>query len=213
MFLNGQSFEQLIQRMNTFEEKLKNRPDIVLAKYFKIQKTNDKSKCSICGKTNQKSIITPCNHIFHPKCIVEKIKNKQLKCQDCDKTYGNPPQPPGTFTKQIINQSCSGYEKTQTIEIVYDIPNGLQNGIHYRGTKQTCYIPNTKEGEELADLLKTAFDKGLVFTIGRSLQDGHKYQVQFNDLHHKTSLNGGKYGYPDATYINRMISELKQRLS
>lgn len=26
-------------------------------------------------------------------------------------------------------------------------------------------------------------------------------------------MNGGKYGYPDATYIDRMISELKQRLS
>ncbi|CAD8085399.1 unnamed protein product [Paramecium sonneborni] len=213
MFLNGQSFEQLIQRMLNFEDKLKSKPDIVLSKYFKIQKINDKSKCSICGKTNSKSIITPCNHIFHPKCIVEKIKNKQLKCQDCDKTYGNPAQPPGTFIQKLIDQSCQGYDKIQTIEIVYDIPNGLQNGIHYRGTKQICYIPNTKEGQELADLLKKAFDKGLVFTIARSLKDGHKYQVQFNDLHHKTSLNGGKYGYPDATYIDRMISELKQRLN
>ena len=30
-------------------------------------------------------------------------------------------------------------------------------------------------------------------------------------IHHKTSIHGGTFGFPDATYLNRVTEELKAR--
>ena len=59
-------------------------------------------------------------------------------------------------------------------------------------------------------MLKIAFDRKLTFVVGTSVTTGQKNTVVWNGIHHKTSLNGGtqNYGYPDATYFNRVREEL-----
>lgn len=64
-------------------------------------------------------------------------------------------------------------------------------GKYHGGTQRHAYLPDNKEGREVLDLLKKAFDRKLIFTVGVSRTSGHEDQVTWNDVHHKTSLNGG----------------------
>ena len=57
--------------------------------------------------------------------------------------------------------------------------------------------------------MKIAFDRKLIFTIGRSVTSGQDNVITWNGIHHKTSISGSSYGYPDATYLERVISELR----
>lgn len=60
-------------------------------------------------------------------------------------------------------------------------------------------------------LLRIAWDRRLVFTIGTSLTTGRANSVVWAGIHHKTSTSAGPYGYPDPTYLDRVRSELSQR--
>lgn len=62
----------------------------------------------------------------------------------------------------------------------------------------------------MLSLLKEAFDRKLIFTIGRSVTTGRDNQVVWNGIHHKTNLSGGSayFGYPDPTYFTRVKEEL-----
>lgn len=86
-----------------------------------------------------------------------------------------------------------------TIVIEYNFRSGIQGqehpnpGVRYQGTKRTAYLPDTREGREVLQLLKRAFDARLVFTIGTSNTTGLSNQVTWNDIHHKTSVRGGPY--------------------
>ncbi len=55
-------------------------------------------------------------------------------------------------------------------------------------------------------LLKKAFDRKLIFTIGRSVTTGRDNQIVWNGIHHKTNTSGGSayFGYPDPTYFDRV---------
>lgn len=66
----------------------------------------------------------------------------------------------------------------------------------YKGTFRKAYLPNNKEGNEVLQLLKKAFEQKLIFTIGESRTTSETNQVTWNDIHHKTSMIGGpsKYG-------------------
>ena len=87
-----------------------------------------------------------------------------------------------------------------TIVIDYRFPSGLQGpehpnpGRNYDGTSRTAYLPDNREGREVLQLLRRAFDARLVFTIGTSNTTGRSNQVIWNDIHHKTSIFGGPYG-------------------
>jgi deltex-like protein len=149
------------------------------------------------------------NHFFHIECIEYLIKNKSsFQCPNCLKIYGilTGNMPKGTMKAFIQNFHCSGYEKTETIEINYNFPNGF----NYTGTFRRCFLPNTKEGREILALLKVAFERKLTFTIGTSVTTGVKNTTVWNGIHHKTNISGGstKFGYPDKTYFNRVKEEL-----
>ena len=83
------------------------------------------------------------------------------------------------------------------IVINYHLPSGLQGpehpnpGQYYEGTSRTAYLPDNREGREVLQLLRRAFDARLVFTIGTSNTTGRSNQVIWNDIHHKTSISGG----------------------
>ena len=87
-----------------------------------------------------------------------------------------------------------------TIVIGYQFPSGLQGpehpnpGRHYEGTSRIAYLPDNREGREVLQLLRRAFDARLVFTIGTSNTTGRSNQVILNDIGQKTSIFGGPYG-------------------
>ena len=82
----------------------------------------------------------------------------------------------------------------------YYFPSGTQGQEHpnpsqrYDGTRRTGYFPDNREGNEVLQLLRRAFDAGLVFTVGTSVTTGMQNQVTWNDIHHKTSIYGGPQG-------------------
>lgn len=62
-------------------------------------------------------------------------------------------------------------------------------------------------------LLKTAFERKLIFTVGRSVTTGKDNRIVWSGIHHKTNLNGGAsfFGYPDPTYFSRVKEELASK--
>ena len=71
-------------------------------------------------------------------------------------------------------------------------------------------MPNTKEWREVLTLLKVAFDRKLIFTVGTSIKTGRKNTVVLNGISYKTSLFGGPtfLGYPDPNYFDKVKEEL-----
>jgi deltex len=59
-------------------------------------------------------------------------------------------------------------------------------------------------------LLRVAFDRRLIFTIGRSVTTGMEDVITWNEIHHKTELGLSQYGhgYPDPDYLNNTLMEL-----
>ncbi|XP_060577173.1 probable E3 ubiquitin-protein ligase DTX3 [Ruditapes philippinarum] len=80
----------------------------------------------------------------------------------------------------------------------------------YKGAERFAYLPDNDEGRHILSLLKRAFDRRLIFTIGESRTTGKEGVVTWNDIHHKTRPIGGpeKFGYPDPTYLIRVKEEL-----
>ena len=108
------------------------------------------------------------------------------------------------MTIKYISPPLPGFEHEKykkhegpTIEITYSIPSGVQpsnnskHGRSYEGLFRRAYLPNTKEGKEILELLQRAFNDGQVFTIGRSVTTGQDNVITWNDIHHKTSIYGG----------------------
>ncbi|KAG7465602.1 hypothetical protein JOB18_043979 [Solea senegalensis] len=83
-------------------------------------------------------------------------------------------------------------------------------GIYFTGSRRSAYLPYNKEGKDVLKLLKKAFDQKLIFTVGTSRTTG---KVTWNDIHHKTAIEGGpeRYGYPDPDYLSRVREELKAK--
>ena len=111
------------------------------------------------------------------------------------------------------NMHCQGYENCGTIVINYHMYGGSKNGRPYPGTHRTAYLPNNQGGNEVLELLKKAFDRKLIFTVGDSVTSGAKNVIVWNGIHHKTSLHGGSsnFGYPDETYFARVKIELADK--
>lgn len=114
--------------------------------------------------------------------------------------------PSGSMTVTIGGKFPCSF-RTKTIEILYDIPSGIQLPYHekpgnpFEGTTHIAYLPNNAEGRKLLIRLKHAWTHGLIFTIGTSLTSGKSDVVTWSSIPHKTSLNGGEYGWPDANYF------------
>jgi deltex-like protein len=142
------------------------------------------------------------------------IGNKEwFKCPVCSMIYGKMigDQPPGAMNVHVNKlMRCEGYPDTDTIVIEYRMHSGKRGDISFPGTGRTAYLPNTIEGNEVLTLLREAFDRKLIFTIGRSVTTGRDNQIVWNGIHHKTNLSGGSayFGYPDPTYFDRVKLEL-----
>jgi hypothetical protein len=67
------------------------------------------------------------------------------------------------------------------------------------------------QGKEVLTLLVKAFERRLTFIVGTSVTTGQKDTVVWSGIHHKTSMYGGSFGYPDEKYLNRVTLELADR--
>lgn len=164
-------------------------------------------------------------HYFHKKCINEMFQCMK-KCPICGyqylESYGD--QPDGTMVYEVISSSLPGYEDVGTIVVRYSFPAGtrpenrrldgslLYPAVTYPADSRTAYLPNTEIGKFALKLLKKSFARRMSFTIGRSLTRSVDNVIVWN-VHHKSSMSGGpeNYGYPDPTYLERVISELAYR--
>ncbi|KAM6959424.1 E3 ubiquitin-protein ligase DTX3L [Aplochiton taeniatus] len=177
--------------------------------------------CAICmdtiGKTERKTLA--CKHSFCKACLSKAFEYKPV-CPVCGALYGalSGTQPAGgTMRSTKEPGALPGYEKVGRIVIHYHIPSGIQTEEHpspgqrYEGASRMAYLPDSKQGRRVLELLKRAFDQRLIFTIGQSSTTGRSNVVTWNDIHHKTSSHGGPtgYGYPDPDYLDRVTDELK----
>lgn len=71
------------------------------------------------------------------------------------------------------------------------------------------YLPDNAKGQLVAKMLKVAFERKLVFTIGDSRTTGKQGVITWNGIHHKTNPKPhSEFGYPDASYLDKVIDEL-----
>ncbi|OWF41039.1 probable E3 ubiquitin-protein ligase DTX3 [Mizuhopecten yessoensis] len=179
----------------------------------------EEENCSIClDSFTDKTVLPSCSHEFCKECIEQQFKYKPV-CPICGAVYGKitGTQPPGHITiTRLSNGKLPGYEQYSIISVSYSFPDGIQGAEHphpgtrFSGTSRTGYFPDCPEGVKVVRLLKTAFDRRLVFTVGRSRTTGADNVVTWNDIHHKTTFTGGpqNFGYPDPTYLGRVTEEL-----
>ena len=177
--------------------------------------------CTICFAPFTDPVSLPkCGHTFCKSCI-DRAFTYQKKCPICQEVYGvfEGDQPNGTMDVGLLRTSLPGYEGCGCYVITYVIPGGRQGNRHpkpghkFTGTTRQAFLPATKEGEIVLNMLKRAFDLKLIFTVGKSNTTGQEDCVTWNDIHHKTSISGGpqRFGYPDPNYLDRVKDELKAK--
>jgi len=159
-------------------------------------------------------------HYYHLECIVYIWKDGSITCPICSYTYGAPRlgnMPKGTMNVTFTTTPLNGVTDAKgSIQIDYNFPSGIQGpehyhpGVAYEGTSRCCYLPDNNEGKEVLRLLKVAWERRLLFTIGTSVTTGSSDQVIWNGIHHKTSRDADSHGYPDPTYLARVTDELKR---
>ncbi|KAM6982268.1 putative E3 ubiquitin-protein ligase DTX3 [Tautogolabrus adspersus] len=177
-----------------------------------------KEDCSICLDNIQEMKSLKCLHSFCSECIDSLFKFKPA-CPICNTYYGEyrGTQPEGTMTVSRSLQRLPGFEDCGTIVIQYNFPAGIQGpehpnpGVRYSRTSRTAFLPACEEGEKVLKLLRKAFDRRLTFTIGQSVTTGLNNVITWNDIHHKTNMEGGpqSFGYPDPQYLLRVQEELR----
>lgn len=180
------------------------------------------SVCSICMdiKKTPKNL-QKCGHTFCTECIELAFQYKPA-CPICGMIYGKVTgdQPPGSISIGKSIFKLEGFNDSNgSIVVTYIFEDGWQGSEHpnpgqvYKGINRSGYVPNNEKGRLVAKLLNIAFSRRLVFTIGRSRITGHEGVITWNDIHHKTRMDGGpaRFGYPDPTYLDRVLEELKAK--
>ncbi|KAK2862249.1 hypothetical protein Q5P01_001782 [Channa striata] len=184
-------------------------------------KGTEEEMCPICMDTITNKKQLKCKHEFCDACLKQAEKSMGPICPVCKDVFGvmTGDQPDGHMFFGKTKFSLPGFPNCGTIEITYNIPSGTQTHKHprpgqfYSGISRRAYLPDNKEGNEVLHLLKRAFDQKLIFTVGTSRTTGSENQVTWNDIHHKTSIQGGpqNFGYPDPGYLSRVREELKAK--
>ncbi|XP_065503009.1 probable E3 ubiquitin-protein ligase DTX2 isoform X3 [Caloenas nicobarica] len=165
-----------------------------------------------------------CQHPFHMLCVLAMYSNGNkdgsLQCPSCKTIYGEKTgtQPKGKMEVSTFPQSLPGHKDCGTIEIVYHISRGIQGpehpnpGMPYtaRGFPRRCYLPDNEKGRKVLELLRVAWKRRLIFTVGTSSTTGESNTVVWNEIHHKTEMdtNLSGHGYPDPNYLDNVLAEL-----
>uniref|UniRef100_A0A8C8S510 E3 ubiquitin-protein ligase n=1 Tax=Pelusios castaneus TaxID=367368 RepID=A0A8C8S510_9SAUR len=184
---------------------------------------NDACECKTI-KPEMVGRLTQCRHTFHMLCVLAMYangnKDGSLQCPSCKTIYGEKTgtQPKGRMEVSTLSQSLPGHADCGTIQIVYHINRGTQGpehpnpGMPYtaRGFPRYCYLPDNKKGRKVLDLLRVAWQRRLIFTVGTSSTTGESNTVVWNEIHHKTEMdtNLSGHGYPDPNYLDNVLAEL-----
>ncbi|KAM9257435.1 putative E3 ubiquitin-protein ligase DTX2 isoform 2-T2 [Cariama cristata] len=168
--------------------------------------------------------LTNCQHSFHMLCVLAMYSNGNkdgsLQCPSCKTIYGEKTgtQPKGRMEVSTFPQSLPGHKDCGTIQIVYHISRGIQGpehpnpGMPYtaRGFPRYCYLPDNEKGRKVLELLRVAWKRRLIFTVGTSSTTGESNTVVWNEIHHKTEMdtNLSGHGYPDPNYLDNVLAEL-----
>ncbi|XP_021424827.2 E3 ubiquitin-protein ligase DTX3L isoform X3 [Oncorhynchus mykiss] len=178
--------------------------------------------CSICMDRFINKRKLSCSHEFCTECLRKAVEFSGPRCPLCKDVFGKVEgdQPEGTMKVKHESYHClPGYRGYGMIVISYDIPSGKQTKKHsnpgkgFIGAHRIAYLPDNQEGNEVLKLLERAFNQKLIFTVGTSRTTGTDDCVTWNDIHHKTNIDGGAqgFGYPDPDYLSRVKSELKAK--
>ncbi|KAM9729568.1 LOW QUALITY PROTEIN: putative E3 ubiquitin-protein ligase DTX2 [Menidia menidia] len=165
-----------------------------------------------------------CGHTLHVLCMLAMYNNGtkdgSLQCPSCKTIYGEKTgtQPKGKMEIYSVAQSLPGHPDCGTIQIIYSIPPGIQGPEHpnpgqpytCRGFPRFCFLPDNDKGRKVLELLKVAWMRRLIFTVGTSSTTGEPDTVVWNGIHHKTEMmsNLSGHGYPDPNYLDNVLSEL-----
>ena len=170
--------------------------------------------------------LSVCGHSFHAACLRGLVEHQpgqhHIQCPNCQTIHGvRTGNMPATGSMMYARHAASlpGYPDSGMILIKYVFHDGVQDQthpnpgkpFHARGFPRTALLPDNTKGERVLQMLITAFQRRLTFTIGRSISRGEDDCVTWNGIHHKTGLrdNGTGHGYPDTDYLDRVIQELK----
>jgi deltex-like protein len=159
------------------------------------------------SSSSKSSQSPPLDHAVHKECLAYDAPLSLLPLSMRQGPQGTCPS--GTLTMEILpNVVCPGFSPpATTLKLFYDVPNGTQRPYHphpsvpYDGTQRTAYLPNTLDGRRLLTKFKYAWTHGLLLAVGKSITNHKDNQTTWSDIPHKTSLQGGTFGFPDATYI------------
>ncbi|XP_061557799.1 probable E3 ubiquitin-protein ligase DTX2 isoform X2 [Phycodurus eques] len=165
-----------------------------------------------------------CGHTLHMLCMLAMYNNGtkdgSLQCPSCKTIYGEKTgtQPKGKMEIYSIPQPLPGHPDCGTIQIIYSIPPGIQGPEHpnpgqpftCRGFPRFCFLPDSDKGRKVLELLKIAWMRRLIFTVGTSSTTGEPDTVVWNGIHHKTEMmsNLSGHGFPDPNYLDNVLSEL-----
>ncbi|XP_032072088.1 probable E3 ubiquitin-protein ligase DTX2 isoform X2 [Thamnophis elegans] len=168
--------------------------------------------------------LAKCAHTFHLLCVLAMYtsgnKDGSLQCPSCKAIYGEKTgtQPNGRMDVHKLPECLPGYENYGSIQITYNINRGIQGpehpspGLPYtaRGFPRYCYLPDSEKGRKVLELLKVAWRRRLIFTVGTSSTTGENNTVVWNEIHHKTEMtsNVSGHGYPDPNYLDNVLAEL-----
>lgn len=189
-------------------------------------------QCVLCFEsfTDKDDIVIPVNctgHFFHKKCPgmdigIEDYMKKTKQCPACKKRYGivTGNMPHGKMSVNLLDMHLPGFEKDKTLEIVFDFPGGRQGddhpnpGARYSSDHRVAYLPDSPEGRHVLSLLKKAWNRKLLFTIGTSVTRGLDGCIIYNGIHFKSvpyATPSEPWGWPDPTYLHRVVQELNDK--
>nr|KAF6354725.1 deltex E3 ubiquitin ligase 2 [Myotis myotis] len=215
------------QVIRNYTEELKTAPDedciICMEKLSMVSGYSDVTNSRTIGPVAV-GRLTKCSHAFHLLCLLAMYcngnKDGSLQCPSCKTIYGEKTgtQPRGKMEVFSFQVSLPGHEDCGTILIVYNIPHGIQGPEHpnpgkpftARGFPRQCYLPDNAQGRKVLELLKVAWKRRLIFTVGTSSTTGETDTVVWNEIHHKTEMdrNVTGHGYPDPNYLQNVLAEL-----
>merc|ERR1712154_184538 len=147
--------------------------------------------------------LTSCGHSFHAACLTGLVEHqagqRHVQCPNCQTIHGLKTGNMPTTGKMMYTRhstSLPGYSDDGMIIIKYVFNNGVQDETHpnpgkpfyAKGFPRTAFLPGNRKGERVLKMLITAFQRGLTFTIGRSMSRGEDDCVTWNGIHHKTVI-------------------------
>ncbi|XP_054992522.1 probable E3 ubiquitin-protein ligase DTX2 isoform X2 [Sorex araneus] len=215
------------QVVRNYTEELKAAPDedciICMEKLSTVSGYSDVTDSKSIGP-QAVGRLARCSHTFHLLCLLAMYSNGNkdgsLQCPSCKTIYGEKTgtQPRGKMEVFQFQMPLPGHEDCGTILIVYNIPHGIQGPEHpnpgkpftARGFPRQCYLPDNAQGRKVLQLLKVAWKRRLIFTVGTSSTTGESDTVVWNEIHHKTEMdrNVTGHGYPDPNYLQNVLAEL-----